>query len=477
MVNDWEKVTLVDHCQKIGSGATPRGGSSVYLEEGEIALIRSQNIYNEGFSKDGLVYITVDAAEKLKNVIVEEDDILLNITGDSVARVCMVDNSYLPARVNQHVSIIRPKAESFNAKFLRYYLTLPYMQQLMLNYSSAGATRKALTKSMIENLEVLQPSIEVQNDIAHILGTLDEKIELNRQMNETLEAIAQALFKSWFVDFDPVIDNALLAGKAIPEPLKERAELRQAQLDSGKAKTNSEINDLFPSEFEFVEELGWIPKGWEVKCFGDLLKSTIGGDWGKPEPDEKHTIPSVIIRGTDIPDLKKGDRSAAPNRWVEAKKLKTRKLEPYDIVIEISGGSPTQSTGRSIIINENLLERLGGTVEPASFCRRFTPIDKYLGIYAGIHLQKIYDDGKMWGYQNQSTGIANFQTTSFLEREILVLPNQELLVKYFELVNPLINKMTSNQQIELAKLRDTLLPKLMSGELRIPDAEKLVADV
>nr|WP_289057147.1 hypothetical protein [uncultured Psychrobacter sp.] len=289
--------------------------------------------------------------------------------------------------------------------------------------------------------------------------------------------MAQALFKSWFVDFDPVIDNALLKGKAIPEPLKERAELRRAQLDSGKAKTNSKINDLFPSEFEFTEELGWIPRGWSIANFGDLLKSTIGGDWGKPEPDEKHTIPSVIMRGTDIPDLKTGNRSAAPKRWVEAKKLKTRKLEPYDIVIEISGGSPTQSTGRSIIINENLLERLGGTVEPASFCRRFTPIDKYIGVYAGIHLQKIYDDGKMWEYQNQSTGIANFQTTSFLEREILVLPNKELIVKYYELVNPLINKMTSNQQIELAKLRDTLLPKLMSGELRITDAEKLTENI
>ena len=151
MASDWEVVSLVEHCKKIGSGATPRGGSSVYLEEGEITLIRSQNIYNDGFKRDGLVFITEEAAGKLKNVIVEENDILLNITGDSVARVCMVDNQVLPARVNQHVSIIRPKESSFNPLYLRYQLVSPQIQQLLLNYASAGATRHALTKSMIEN--------------------------------------------------------------------------------------------------------------------------------------------------------------------------------------------------------------------------------------------------------------------------------------------------------------------------------------
>ena len=289
-------------------------------------------------------------------------------------------------------------------------------------------------------------------------------------MNETLEAMAQALFKSWFVDFDPVIDNALAAGNAIPDEFSERAEQRKAI----EKKEYSEIQKLFPDEFEFTEEMGWIPKGWSVQSFGDLLDSTIGGDWGKLEEDEKHTKESVIIRGTDIPKLKIGERSEAPNRWVEEKKLKTRILRPFDIVIEISGGSPTQSTGRSIIITEQILERLGGVAEPASFCRKFSPSNKFLGLYAGIHLQKIYDDGKMWEYQNQSTGIANFQTTSFLEREQLVVPNESVLLKFYETLDPVISKMNSNQQIELAKLRDTLLPKLMSGELRISDAAELV---
>lgn len=412
----------------------------------------------------------IDAENVPEKSIATDEELIFTRTG----QVGLVYRNKVGVVHNNCFKVI--PSEGVDKDYL-YWFLFQESTKRYVNAVASGSVQKDLNHAAFLSLTIPIPEITEQKKIAQTLDSLDFKIELNRQMNETLEAMAQALFKSWFVDFDPVIDNALLAGKAIPEPLKQRAEMRQAQLDSGKAKTNSEINDLFPSEFEFTEELGWIPRGWSIANFGDLLKSTIGGDWGKPEPDEKHTIPSVIIRGTDIPDLKTGNRSAAPKRWVEAKKLKTRKLEPYDIVIEISGGSPTQSTGRSIIINENLLERLGGTVEPASFCRRFTPIDKYIGVYAGIHLQKIYDDGKMWEYQNQSTGIANFQTTSFLEREILVLPNKELIVKYYELVNPLINKMTSNQQIELAKLRDTLLPKLMSGELRIADAEKLAENI
>lgn len=472
MVSKWKELRLDEVTELIVDcpHSTPK-----WTDEG-IVVLRSNNIKNGRLDVSSPSYTDQDGYEKrVKRAVPQAGDLVLTREAP-MGEVCQIPEG-LKCCLGQRMVLIRVKEEIIDSKYLLYTLQSPYLQYQISWNEGTGTTVSNIRIPNIKAFQIPTPPITEQKAIAHILGTLDDKIELNRRMNETLEAMAQALFKSWFVDFDPVIDNALLAGNDIPELLKERAEMRQAQIDSGKANTNSKTNDLFPSEFEFTEELGWIPQGWSIANFGDLLKSTIGGDWGKPEPDEKHTIPSVIIRGTDIPDLKTGNRSAAPKRWVEAKKLKTRKLEPYDIVIEISGGSPTQSTGRSIIINENLLERLGGTVEPASFCRRFTPIDKYIGVYAGIHLQKIYDDGKMWEYQNQSTGIANFQTTSFLEREILVLPNKELIVKYYELVNPLINKMTSNQQIELAKLRDTLLPKLMSSEVRIPDAEKLVEDI
>ena len=200
--NEWAQYKLGDICIKIGSGATPRGGKEVYLEEGPVALIRSQNVLDYSFSYGGLAYIDEDQANQLSNVEVENSDVLLNITGDSVARVCQVPNELLPARVNQHVAIIRPDRAKADAQFLKYYLLNPKFKNQMLAYASVGATRKALTKGMIEDFDIVLPAMTTQRRIAAILSALDDKIELNRQTNATLEAIAQTLFKEWFVDFN-----------------------------------------------------------------------------------------------------------------------------------------------------------------------------------------------------------------------------------------------------------------------------------
>lgn len=199
--SDWAPIRLGDVCKKIGSGATPRGGSDVYLQKGPYALIRSQNVYNDGFHCDGLAFIGENHAAELENVEVLKGDILLNITGDSVARVCQVDPGVLPARVNQHVAIIRPDPDKLDPRFLRYFLVSSEMQTKLLSWAGSGGTRNALTKGMIESFNVLAPTdVTEQRAIAHILGTLDDKIELNRKMNETLEAMAWAIFKSWFVE-------------------------------------------------------------------------------------------------------------------------------------------------------------------------------------------------------------------------------------------------------------------------------------
>jgi restriction endonuclease S subunit len=163
-------------------------------------LIRSQNVHNDGFRRGGLAYIGDHHASELANVEVQDGDVLLNITGDSVARACQVDPEVLPARVNQHVAIIRPRSERLNPRFLRYLLVAPEMQTKLLSWAGAGGTRDALTKSMIEALDVWAPTdIAEQHAIADVLGTLDDKINLNRRMNETLEAMARALFKSLFL--------------------------------------------------------------------------------------------------------------------------------------------------------------------------------------------------------------------------------------------------------------------------------------
>lgn len=196
----WEKVKLKDCCIKIGSGATPKGGATVYLDSG-ITFIRSQNVYNLHFDYDGITYITDDAAEKLNGVTIYENDILLNITGDSVARTCMVPKEVLPARVNQHVAIVRVNQDLMDSKFLSYYLASPQMQAHMLNLAvGKGASRNAITKIMIENFEVPCPPIETQRQIADILSAYDDLIENNQKQIKLLEEAAQRLYKEWFVD-------------------------------------------------------------------------------------------------------------------------------------------------------------------------------------------------------------------------------------------------------------------------------------
>ena len=172
-------------CTKIGSGATPRGGKESYQKKG-ISLIRSQNILDFAFSKDGLVYINDIQAAQLNNVAIEPEDLLLNITGDSVARACMVPDEVLPARVNQHVIIIRPDCIKANSRFILYFIQSikPYLLQI----SSAGATRNALTKGMIEELEIDLPSLAEQGRIASILSSLDARIVENKKINHNLAA-------------------------------------------------------------------------------------------------------------------------------------------------------------------------------------------------------------------------------------------------------------------------------------------------
>lgn len=492
MSSEWPVVRLGDYCLKIGSGATPRGGKNVYLELGDTALIRSQNIYNEGFKDEGVVYITQAAADKLSNVEVQEKDILINITGDSVARTCLAPSEYLPARVNQHVAIIRPDPEEFDARFLRYFLVSPTQQELLLTIASAGATRNALTKGHLESLEVCKPRLKEQKAIAWQLEKLDNKIQLNNQINQTLEQMAQAIFKSWFVDFEPVKakiaaleaggseDDALLAamqaiaGSALfaTDAADADAQTQLARLQAEHPEQYATLRataELFPSAMQ-ESELGEIPEGWEAKPFGELLIKTIGGDWGKDEPDEKHTEKVKILRGTDLPHVYAGYDDKVPTRYVDPKKLATRKLENGDIVIEVSGGSPTQPTGRSLYLTQEIINRLNADLEPASFCRLFRPESKETGLILGLHLQKIYGEGKTWLYQNTSTGISNFQTKMFLEKELLVIPPNEIQQYFFEMVMPYLQKMSNGENKILAELRDTLLPKLLSGELSVSAA-------
>jgi len=315
--------------------------------------------------------------------------------------------------------------------------------------------QKTLNLKDIRKLPIPLPNSATIKSISSFSEALTMRITLLRETNTTLEAIAQALFKSWFVDFDPV---------------RAKAEGRQPEgMDATTAA-------LFPDSFE-ESELGLVPKGWKLVPFGELLTHTIGGDWGYETPNEKNDTRVAIIRGTDIPDLQSGTANRVPVRYTSAKKLATRKLQDGDLVLEVSGGSKDQPTGRALYLTDTLLGQFDCPVEPASFCRLLRPIDRNMGLLLAQQLTYIYGIGKTWEYQNQSTGIANFQTTHFLESELVAVPPREVLAVFAGAVRSIVDRGHVSQIQILASLRDTLLPRLISGQLRLPEAEATVEEV
>lgn len=193
---------LGDICSKIGSGATPRGGKEAYSTSG-IPIIRSQNVLDWSFSSNGLAYLNDEQAKTLSNVEVHQGDILLNITGDSVARACIVPSDVIPARVNQHVAILRPK-EKANATFILAWLQTN--KDLLLKLASSGATRNALTKRMLEGLDINLPSIDIQNHIAALISLIQSKINLNIKLNGYLEKLVSLEFSRRFKASTPTIE-------------------------------------------------------------------------------------------------------------------------------------------------------------------------------------------------------------------------------------------------------------------------------
>lgn len=386
---EWKEVRLGDVCSKIGSGATPSGGKEAY-KGGDYHLIRSQNVLDFAFSKDGLASINDEQANKLKNVEIIQGDVLLNITGDSVARCCIVPSEILPARVNQHVAIIRPRKEELDNHYLLYYLQ-HYKRQL-LQIASAGATRNAITKAMIENLILPCPkSLDDQRRIASILSSLDRKIELNNKINADLEEMAQAIFKNWFVDFEPFKDG------------------------------------------KFVDsELGMIPEGWKVGCLGDIAEITSGKRPPKKSKDKTKELFIPLIGASDIMGF------------------------TSDVLYE-----------RPILV----IGRVGTHGVVQRFQEKCWPSDNTLVIESSYY-NYVYQLLKGIDYSAINRGSTQplITQTDVKNTDVIIAP-ENVLKEYESITSTLFSKHRANikENSRLSTLRDTLLPRLMSGELEVPE--------
>ena len=342
--------------------------------------------------------------------------------------------------LGQRLITLRGKPDVLNNTYLKFAMQAAFVQN-QLKARSTGTTVLGISQRELRNVEIPLPPLPQQHRIAHILGTLDEKIELNRQMNETLEATARAIFKSWFVDFDPV----------------------KAKMEGHKPPClDTEIAALFPSAFQ-DSLLGKIPKGWEVTRFADLTDVILGGDWGKSTEIGDWSCPVFCIRGADVPSLQIGGLGDMPIRYLKTSSLAKRQLQNGDLVIEISGGGPTQSTGRTILIKKELLDQLEFPLVYSNFCRVIRLRSENMSNFIYLWFRNLYSNDKFFQYENGTTGIKNFAFKVFAKEQYLCVPSVSIINAFNRTVEPLFKVLQFNGEHSrtLAQTRDALLAEVV----------------
>lgn len=347
--------------------------------------------------------------------------------------------------------VLREKDGVSNKLFLYYLSISPNLRRVAIKSMTGSSGRQRVQTDVLKNHIFNLPPLPEQKAITHILGKLDDKIELNRQMNKTLEDMAQALFKSWFVDFDPVLDNALAAGNEIPETLQVKAERRKQVPDTKKLITrNPKLAALFPASFTFNETLDkWIPEGWEVKRL-EVIGVSIRDNINQDEINDSDIYVGLEHIGRKqifLTDNGLGiDVSSNKSLFIKGDVL-FGKLRPYFHKVCISPSDGICST--DIIV--------------------FRAKEEYLSSFFTMLLFQ----EKLVKYSNiRSTGtrMPRANQKDILDYETVIAPT-EILKEYDSQAGKLFRKgLQSVQQTEtLTKLRDTLLPHLISGKVRVPE--------
>jgi len=418
------------------------------LREGKLDLSQSAHLSEEEFVK------------WTRRVTPAAGDVLFSYETRLGEAALMPPN--VTACLGRRMGLLRPKKEKVSPRYLLYaYLSPPFQSEIKVRTIN-GCTVDRLPLKDLPSFPIRIPPLPEQKAIAHMLGTLDDRIELNRRMNETLEAMAQALFKSWFVDFDPVIDNALASGKEIPPEFSERAAVRAA-LGDKRQPLPAEIRTLFPDEFTDSAELGWIPKGWDKQVLYDMATFINGAAFKSSlfstEPD---ALPIIKIA-----EIKNG--ISEQTKFTKENVIEKCRVNDGDILFSWSGNPDTSIdtfiwSGGSGWLNQHIFRVSLKEKQDHNFV--YYQLKMLRPVFAEIARDK------------QTTGLGHV-TVKDMKHLYVLKPKEAILREFNSYSDPLFNKWYKNilATKELTLLRDTLLPKLLSGEVRIPDAEKMVEEL
>lgn len=338
-------------------------------------------------------------------------------------------------------------------KFIYYQLKL-----IDFNRLNEGSAVPSMTVPILNNIKIKLPTIKIQKEVSKVLTDLDRKIELNRQTNQTIEQMAQALFKSWFVDFDPVFDNALAAGNDIPKALQHKAEQRkQAQKLPDFKPLPDDIRSLFPSEFEQMGDpnigiAGWIPQGWNFDSFSNIATLKTLSVHPNRDPDKTWTHFS-------LPAFDSG-KSPTQDIGIEIKSGKYRVSDSIVLVSKLNPNTPR-------VWLPNVVDT------ESSVCSTefmpFEPLDKSHRAYIYSLMCSDRVQSEIASRVTGTTGSHQRVSPKNIAILPIILPSEVCINLYCQMVKDFFSKVESNieQNAELDKLRDILLPKLISGELML----------
>ena len=402
-MTEWIKCTIGDVCSTISE--TYKGNSK------KVVLVNTSDVL-EGEILNHKKVDNKDLKGQFKKTF-EKDDILYSEIRPANKRYGYVDFSDTENYIaSTKLMVIRANKEKIRPRFLFAILKSEHIiTQLQLLAETRSGTFPQITfGSELAPMEIFLPSLEIQDKVVSVLKAIEDKIIRNRAINDNLQQQAQALFKAWFVD----------------------------NCDS---------------------------PNWGIGCFSDYIEAVRSGDWGKELPNGSYTEQVFCIRGADIPDIKNGNKGKMPTRYIQSKNLSSKKLSDGDIIVEISGGSPTQSTGRIAPIHDALINRYNGDMICTNFCKAITP-KLHTSAFVYYYWQYLYDKGVLFSYENGTTGIKNLDIMRFIESEQILTPPMSLIEKFDAICRKSFDCIAQNglESERLTALRDTLLPKLMSGE-------------
>lgn len=329
-------------------------------------------------------------------------------TRDDIGIATYIADDFDDVILGYHNALITPDERQLNGKYLNAFLHSQYALTYFANKASGSGQRYTLSKEVLNEMPIFVPdTIEEQERIGELFSTIDKKIALNKSVCRKLEQSAKDLYNYYY--------------------------------------NNTQFSQ----------------SGWREVSLNEIIERKISGDWGTEEPSSKNTFKVSCARGADMKDL-----THLPTRYIKYKAETL--LGEGDIVVEISGGSPTQSTGRSVLITEDVMARFNDRVICSNFCRGLRFKNSLHGYFYFLVFKSLYDTGCFFNYEGKTSGLHNLDIDAFLENKIRI-PSDDELTAFSLKLKSLYSQISAleTENLNLIKERDYLLPLLMSDQLSI----------